>query len=421
MKNFVSSADKLILRDVAKRQLELASSERNKALIKQWYGNNDCQIKNPTVHIELGTFGAEVVPARLKCEGDYARSVESSLYYNFTTFELFGDDYVVPDFFPISYHVGMNLLGQDIPRESATDTEGRHVGYQYKHIMSDLHDDFNMIKKSTWSVDREGTKQQFDDMNELFGDIIPAKMTMGSLGLSPTQKIIHLMGMENMFYSMNDYPDEFKKMMDMIATDTVEYFDWLAKEKLILPTAGRSGLAQGSMCFTNDLPNEEVFKTRSFTSKDVWGYVDSQETVSVSPEMFEEFIFPAYKKITDQYGLLSYGCCEPIDPFWDKCISKMENLRKVSISPWCNEEYMGEQLRYKKIIFHRKPFPNYIGVGKVMDEAATREHIAKTCIAARGCNLEFSQRDVYSVNYDIPKVKRYVEIIREEIDKNWRS
>ena len=31
--------------------------------------------------------------------------------------------------------------------------------------------------------------------------------------------------------------------------------------------------------------------------------MDSQETVSISPEMYEEFIFPCYKKISEQYGL----------------------------------------------------------------------------------------------------------------------
>ena len=42
--------------------------------------------------------------------------------------------------------------------------------------------------------------------------------------------------------------------------------------------------------------------------------MDSQETVSISPDMYGEFIFPYYKKVAERYGLLSYGCCEPVDP-----------------------------------------------------------------------------------------------------------
>jgi hypothetical protein len=34
--------------------------------------------------------------------------------------------------------------------------------------------------------------------------------------------------------------------------------------------------------------------------------------------------------------------------------------------------------------------------------------------------LEITQRDVYTINNDENKAKRYVEIIREEIESCWR-
>ncbi len=67
----------------------------------------------------------------------------------------------------------------------------------------------------------------------------------------------------------------------------------------------------------------------------------------------------------------------------------------------------------------RKPNPNYLGVGESLDESALREHIEKTLKTARGCSLEIAQRDVYTVNRDIKKVQRYVEIIRESIENIW--
>ena len=149
--------------------------------------------------------------------------------------------------------------------------------------------------------------------------------------------------------------------------------------------------------------------------------MDSQETVGISPAMFEEFIFPCYRKIAEQFGLLSYGCCEPVDPIWDSCISKLPNLRKVSISPWCNEEFMGERLRGGRVIYQRKPSPNFLGVDPVLDEEAFRQHIRKTLLAARGCKLEITQRDVYTIHHNIPKARRYVEIIREEIEDHWKG
>ena len=120
--------------------------------------------------------------------------------------------------------------------------------------------------------------------------------------------------------------------------------------------------------------------------------------------MYEEFIFPTTREYLTCSDF-SYGCCEPVDPIWDNCLSKCENLRKVSISPWCNEELMGEKLRGTKVIYHRKPSPNFIGVDEVFDEEGWRQHIIKTLKAARGCNLEISQRDVYSLKGDLETCK----------------
>lgn len=39
--------------------------------------------------------------------------------------------------------------------------------------------------------------------------------------------------------------------------------------------------------------------------------------------------------------------------------------------------------------------------------------------ANQECNLEITQRDVYTINRDIPKAKRYVDIIKEEIVNCW--
>lgn len=78
---------------------------------------------------------------------------------------------------------------------------------------------------------------------------------------------------------------------------------------------------------------------------------------------------------------------------------------------------MGERLRGSRTIFHRKPSPNYLGVGD-FDEEGFREHIRKTLRAAKGCTLEITQRDVYQVP-SVQAVHRYVEVIKEEITNLW--
>lgn len=77
---------------------------------------------------------------------------------------------------------------------------------------------------------------------------------------------------------------------------------------------------------------------------------------------------------------------------------------------------MGQRLRGKEITYLRKPDPTLIGVGSVLDEDAVRAHFRKTVGAAEGCTLEIVQRDVYQIHNTYEKVRRYVELIREECE-----
>ncbi|MDE7035974.1 MAG: hypothetical protein K2O74_06980, partial [Eubacteriales bacterium] len=183
----------------------------------------------------------------------------------------------------------------------------------------------------------------------------------------------------------------------------------------LLPTTGFEETNQGSLSFPDELPSEGPV-----TPSQVWVFMDSQETVGVSHEMFEEIIWPAYERLGQTFGLLSYGCCEPLDPVWD-LISQFPNLRKASISPWANEEKMGESLRGTRTIYQRKPSPNFLGVDETLDEDAWRAHIEHTLRCAQGCKLEFTSRDVYTIHNNLGKVSRAVEIIRESIDKLWQA
>ena len=60
--NTISEKDRIILRDLAKRQLELACSDTMKKLEKNWLANNMCRPNRPMVTIELGTFQNDVIP-----------------------------------------------------------------------------------------------------------------------------------------------------------------------------------------------------------------------------------------------------------------------------------------------------------------------------------------------------------------------
>jgi hypothetical protein len=132
--------------------------------------------------------------------------------------------------------------------------------------------------------------------------------------------------------------------------------------------------------------------------------------------MFREFCFPYYREVCEPFGLLYYGCCEPAHPFWPE-ISRLPHLKKVSISRWCDQNFMGEALRGTGIVFSRKPNPNYLSVDAVLDEQAWAAHIRETLEATRDVFTEFIIRDVYSLHGNIQNARRAVEVARQIIDE----
>ena len=180
------------------------------------------------------------------------------LYTSFVNQELFDDDRVTPDRFEMGYHTEFKLYDLDMHKEFATgreeeDTSG--VSMRFLPVIEDLEDDFHKIKPSRFSVDIEGTEQEFQLLTDTFGDILPVKMKMDCLYSVPTQLIIHLMGMENMMLNLAQYPDLFKKLMDQAADDTLAYYDMLEENHLILPTTEYESVGQGTFAFNHELPD----------------------------------------------------------------------------------------------------------------------------------------------------------------------
>jgi hypothetical protein len=187
--------------------------------------------------------------------------------------------------------------------------------------------------------------------------------------------------------------------------------------------------AEGLLLLNNDIPNNNSSSYNITTQLpapgytgaparlcDMWMGTESQETVGIAPELYHEFCFPYYRDICEPVGMVYYGCCEPAHPFWDD-ISRYPHLKKVSISRWCDEKYVGDAMRGTNLVFSRKPNPNILGVDPVLDEAAWAAHIRETLDATKGVFTEFIVRDVYTVHGNLGKVKRAVEIAREEIGK----
>lgn len=416
----VTEEEKTILRELAKKQLEYSNLPIMQERANLWYDHNSLNGTKPLIVMEMLLFENDLLP-KPRCHSPAAREIEMEINRWITNHQCIDDDKVVPSYYTINWRIYIRQFGLDFHQKHAKDTNGKDLGYSWEHKIHDLKKDFDILKPSIYSVDKEYTKAWKAFVEEIIGDILPVRIKNNSLDwfISPSMKIVHLMGLENMMYSIMDYPEEMHRLYRFITDDIIRFLKWQEKEGLLVLNNENDYAGAGSYGFTRDLPGKGYVEGNPVTPRDMWVNMNSQETVGISPSMFEEFILPYYSELAENSGLVYFGCCEPLHDIWERAISKIPNLRKVSISAWCNEEFMGEALRSSKVIYSRKPSPNFIGVEKNFNEEAFRNHIIKTLNAARGCSLEFIFRDIYTLWGDNSKAGKAVKITRELIDKLW--
>jgi len=408
----ISSKDRQILRELAARQMELANSPRNRQLYQDWieYGSSKGGTR-PLIRIEINTFEHQLMPQLQRCEGKEARKIEHSMLRPIMNFTQFEDDTLVPDYYAVKLHTSFTPFGLPVKRQ-----ETGSLGHHFVPYLHELEEDDHLLGDSVYSIDEEGTKQEEQQAQEIFGDILPVKRITDAAYCTPMQDIVHIMNMDDLYIAMLDEEDRFRAMLERLTDDYIAFFRQQEVEKALHSAAAMQHLCQGTYCFTNELPDD----VPGAALKDCWLFMDSQETAGVSPGMYKDLVFPYYQKIMNHFGLVSYGCCEAVHGIWDSCLSTIPHLRKVSVSPWCDEAFMGERLRGTNVTYLRKPPATLLGMPtRELDEKAVTDCFRKTAQASTGCKVELIQRDVYTIGPDPAKVKRYVQLARQAME-GWK-
>ena len=408
----ISAKDRGILREIAARKAALAHSARNDEILAMW----DKQAKGirdtPTVRLLYSNFRDEVLDARLRCEGADARTLESRLLAPMVGRELFDDDTPISDTFDVNLITWASPFGAKPKRTYAKNSKGFHID----PLTDDIEADMDLFRGGHFRADLPATKAYCAYADEIFGDILPSRITASSLTGAMTNPLVQMIGMENYYLAMYDAPDALHEIMETATSLYERYYDHLEAERLLLPTNGYSPLAQESFSFTEELPAEgEITSTAQ-----MWGFLESQETTAVSPETYGEFVYPYMDRLVKRYGLLSYGCCERVDALWENYLSKWKNLRKLSVSPFNDERRVGEYLRGTRVVYYSKPRAEFVTNPGPLDEEALRIYFREVAESASGCLFEVAQREVGTIFGDFERGRRYVQIAREVIAEYWK-
>ncbi|OGV68443.1 MAG: hypothetical protein A3K19_10170 [Lentisphaerae bacterium RIFOXYB12_FULL_65_16] len=386
-------ADRERLRQVAGEYAGIVNSEVMAKRREIWRRSNRLEARTVPFQIEdNGTFFADLTP-KPRCEGAFERELEHGMLQAITNHRLIDDDRVFTPYCGISWLIGRPSLCPELRITRAPDATGRQLGYETNTPLADLPNSLHKLQRGPFTVDRDGTHRRAEIATAAFGDLLPVRIITPhtlSAGTGLVHKAVTFMGMSNFYVAMVDQPEAVHRFFDFVARENVEFLDWLEAENLILPNSGEFSVGSGSCGYTDELPRRPLKNGDKLLPSDCWGFQEAQESVGISPDMYAEFIHPYQRRTGDRYGLLYYGCCEPVHEQWP-VLRNFKNLRKVTVSPWCDQESIAAAVG-RGVVLSRKPHPMKL-CGEAFSAAEFEAHIRETLDIARDNFVELIFRD----------------------------
>ncbi|MDR1966886.1 MAG: hypothetical protein LBQ36_09260 [Synergistaceae bacterium] len=397
------------LRKLAEQVAGIASEREQEEKAALWREHNDLKTRYPVVFIDPENGWNECLSAdKLECEDPLARVWEMGLLKQIFWAREFRDDKVIEPYFDVPHVYSDDGWGLDLQHVGGED------GGSYKIIgaLRDYGVDFPRLHCPRITIDEESSNRVMELAEDIFGGFLSVRRKTTwwwSFGL--TYDYIMIRGFENFLVDLIDEPEWVAKTMALLCEGVIDKLDFLEKNGLMALNTDGTYVGSGGLGYTSQLPS---FETRSekITTKDMWGFVESQEMVSVSPEMYAEFLYPHHERIAGMFGLNCYGCCEPFNPRW-KYIKNLPNLRRVSVSPWADMKTVPELLE-DKYIASIKLTPAHLAM-PVMDEKTVRSELRAALETTRGCVVELIMKDNNTLGNNPENGKNWVRIAREEI------
>ncbi|MEE8452121.1 MAG: hypothetical protein V3R99_09410 [Thermoguttaceae bacterium] len=406
---FISPHDHKVLRRLAGTLAELAARPIEAERRELWYRHNALEPTRPVIFCDPENGWNEIITEdRIRCEGDLARGWEMTLRKEIFWADSMGDDKVVDAMFEVRHVYTESDWGMhEIVRKTVS-----HGSYCWDAPLKD-YGDLDRVRFPEITVDHEATADLLALAEETFAGLLDVRLkTLWWWTLGMTWTLVNLRGLEQIMLDMYDHPQQLHRLMAILRDGHLAKLDYLEEHGLLSPNHDNTYVGSGGFGLTRELPQPD-FAGRVRTC-DMWGFCESQETVQVSPAMFEEFIFPYQLPVMERFGLNCYGCCEPIDKRWH-VVKRFPRLRRVSVSAWADVEKMAEFLG-ADYLYSYKPSPVELAQSTI-DEDRIRQGLRHAIDATRGCRLEIIMKDNHTIGNNPENVTRWCRIALEEADR----
>ena len=405
----LSSKDRGLLRDLAKRVAEVAALPVMAERRERWTQHNSLRPGRPMILIFPEGAWRELLPEMgLRCTEEEARRMELALRRALYYHEYFHDDTVIEREWPVHKVVretGWGLEPRRIPSPSPLGA------WKFDPVIRTASD----LKKLAFpevTYDEAATRERLALAQELFGDVLDVRLRgVCHVSFHLMAQYSQLRGLEEVMLDMAENPSMLHDAMAFFTQGHHERMRQYEEQHLLDLNNDGTYHSSGGVGYTRELPRRSV-GAGDVRPEDMWASAESQELAQVSPEMHAEFALACEKRLLAPFGLTGYGCCEDLTRKLDDVFT-IPNLRRISIAPFADVAACAEKLA-DRYIFSWKPRPSML-VGE-FNEAGIRAYIRRALAATRGCILEIILKDTHTCEGHPERFDRWCRIAREEVE-----
>ena len=403
----VSKKDRDILRALASQVAEIAALPVQQETISLWKASNDLKPIRPMVRIDQISWHEMEADGELalQTEENFCRSMETRLRRILYSWRHMRADMVVEPVIDIGKVIrGMGFGIETVEKRAMIDPENDVVGHLYIDQIK-TEEDVQKIRIPEIHLDEEATAQAQERAQEIFDGILAVRMQGCLPTFAPWDSIVQWHGVERSILDLVDRPEFIHSIMSRITESQLSMLDQL-EEKGLLGSEQNTIHCTGA--YTDELP-APGFDPGHSRAKDLWTCGMAQIFSTVSPAMHQEFELDYAIKWYSRFGLVYYGCCEPLD---EKIgiVRNIPHVRKISMSPWVDVEKGAERVG-SDFVFSRKPTPALLA-GRTWAPEAVERDLRETLEACtrHGCPLEFILKDISTVGYQPQRLWEWVEV-----------
>jgi len=406
----LSKRDKDILKRIGEETAKIAALPIHKKKAELWRKMNDLDSVRPMVYINEIPWHEMNVDDELtlQCENEWARDLEDRLRKTVYQWKHMPGDMIVNDYIECPLAIHSTDFGITEEVDIARTDEKNNIYSRHFKIQITEPEDIEKIKMPKIIHFKKATQYSYQAMRNIFDDIIPVKKVgQTHIWYTPWDYLVRWWGIQEAMMDLVLRPEMVHAAYEKMVTAWMYELDQFVEQNLLSLDCDNTRIGSGGYGYVSELPGGD-FDPNHIKPNNMWGCSNAQVFSSVSPEMHWEFAVEHDLKWLSRWGLSYYGCCEPIDKKMH-ILRRIPNLRKITVSPWCNSEKAINEIG-SDYVMSRKPSPS-IFAERVWSPEGAENELGDFMKKTDGkCHVELIMKDISTVLYQPQRLWEWEKI-----------